>query len=539
MPARATGEVVTLRGGAFAVRCLVGSGPRDRELFTLVGCTSRDAARRRAAEVAHLASRLRRAGLYDDAQRYAAELAARPERREAIVRFVQEEIFGGAVELGGTESAPADVVTFRAFGERWTSGELRRMYPKHVKAKTSVDDDVSRLEKWVYPVIGDVPLSDGGFTRAHADAVLRGLPETMSDTTVRHVAHLVHRVLRLAVFAELMTFVPLPPNWVPPARDPDSLDKECLRPSEEALLLAATSVDLRFRVTYGITHREGFRKGNARRLRWRHINFPTKEIELETTKSGKPLHWVLDDSSARALERWKRLAPVSGPDDPVFPLSDSEWEKLGKFYREHVRAASIERDRLFSRRENKLALRAHDTRAFFVTTSRYLGKSYEHIADRTGHTTAKMMQRYERDVRRWRELGETAPVALDVAIPELAAMGHPEPRTPNDGPPRGGAARRKSLKVHGERLELSRLAAAEPKADAAYGDLEETAQITGERIARSHQIEPDRTGVGSSGGRSREEAIVDSLADDLDDDALEAIARALVARLASRAKRLA
>jgi hypothetical protein len=42
------------------------------------------------------------------------------------------------------------------------------------------------------------------------------------------------------------------------------------------------------------------------------------------------------------------------------------------------------------------------------------------ITDRTGHTSLAMLRRYERDVRRWRELGE-APVEADLAIPEIAA----------------------------------------------------------------------------------------------------------------------
>lgn len=44
--------------------------------------------------------------------------------------------------------------------------------------------------------------------------------------------------------------------------------------------------------------------------------------------------------------------------------------------------------------------------------------SARRITDRSGHTTLGMLRTYERDVRRWRELGE-APVAADGAIPEL------------------------------------------------------------------------------------------------------------------------
>ena len=56
----------------------------------------------------------------------------------------------------------------------------------------------------------------------------------------------------------------------------------------------------------------------------------------------------------------------------------------------------------------------------FVTASMYTGEDALWITDRTGNTTLAMLRRYERDVRMWRELGET-PVAVDVAIPEIAA----------------------------------------------------------------------------------------------------------------------
>jgi hypothetical protein len=59
-------------------------------------------------------------------------------------------------------------------------------------------------------------------------------------------------------------------------------------------------------------------------------------------------------------------------------------------------------------------------RAFFVTAGMFAGKDALWITDRSGHTSLGMLRTYERDVRRWRELGET-PVEADVAIPELAA----------------------------------------------------------------------------------------------------------------------
>ena len=111
-------------------------------------------------------------------------------------------------------------------------------------------------------------------------------------------------------------------------------------------------------------------------------------------------------SRPAALILGARLKPI----DPVFP--GIAWDKLAPVSREHCEAAGIDRARLFEKRANKLRLRAHDMRAFFVTAAMYAGKDALWITDRTGHTSLAMLRTYERDVRRWRELGETP---VDVA----------------------------------------------------------------------------------------------------------------------------
>ncbi len=48
--------------------------------------------------------------------------------------------------------------TFRALAEDWTSGELARRHPDHVKVKKTAHDDELRLEKHVYPHVGDIEI---------------------------------------------------------------------------------------------------------------------------------------------------------------------------------------------------------------------------------------------------------------------------------------------------------------------------------------------------------------------------------------------
>src|SRR5262245_57229177 len=83
-------------------------------------------------------------------------------------------------------------VTFDEFARLWTSGELAKMYPGHVRSKLRVDGDIQRLD-FMKPLIGDVPLRE--FRVEHAEKVLSALPKDRSDSTRRHYAQTVRRIL--------------------------------------------------------------------------------------------------------------------------------------------------------------------------------------------------------------------------------------------------------------------------------------------------------------------------------------------------------
>ena len=370
----------------------------------------------RARDVQSLVTRYREAGA-DRAMLEALVSSASADDAEklAAIRRAVDGFCAGKVQKAKPAS---DIVTFRSFAERWTSGELHRLYPDHVTKKASVDDDTERLAKYVYPTAQDVPIAS--FTRAHADRLMTELPGTLRPATRRHVAQVINRVLRLAVFAEEIPHSPLPPGWLPKAQK-DALAKESLLPSEENQLLAAGEnlVPLRYRVLYGFLHREGTRKGEAAALDWTDIDLKNGTVSLDENKTNRPRSWVLSPDVARMLLRWRAMHGGPKAAGPVFVGID--WEKLAPHYRAHCAAAGVDRARLFQRKKNKLRLRAHDMRAFFVTSSLIAGKDVMFITDRTGHTSLGMVRGYERDARRWRELGEAEPVAVDTAIPEFAA----------------------------------------------------------------------------------------------------------------------
>jgi hypothetical protein len=106
------------------------------------------------------------------------------------VRFREIEAF--ARELAERVEAPKGaapaLVTFRQLGEQWTSEELARRHPEHVKLKRSVHDDACRLTA-VYQSIDDVALKD--FSLADAKRAVAALPEGRTSATRRHYAQLI------------------------------------------------------------------------------------------------------------------------------------------------------------------------------------------------------------------------------------------------------------------------------------------------------------------------------------------------------------
>jgi len=451
--------------GAFFMR--ITTAPQKRRAEHLPWCTSLEAAAARAKMVQAWVNRLRQAGQVDFIETIIQLAAAAVE--EKTLAEISENVTGIAGNDFKRIEAPKKVggpVTFRTFAERWTGGELARVYPDHIEIKASVTDDVERLEKHVYPHVEDVPLA--AFTRGHADGVMAKLPPTLKRGTRRQVAQLINRVLHLAVFAEALKHHPLPRGWLPKAPKADSIAKEALLPSEEARLLGGRNdagevvVPLGYRVAYAFLHREGMRKGEARCLTWGDVNLGKGIVSLDENKTDRPRSWVLTPGVVRVLERWKKASTKTTAADPVF--TGIAWEKLALVYRAHCEAVGIVRERLFQKKANKLRLRAHDMRAFFVTGGMFAGHDALWITDRSGHTTLGMLRTYERDVRRWRELGE-APCDADVAIPEAAAAFRGGKHGGNGGQPTP-VIRRKSLEVHGKGLEPIRLSAAEPKSAA-------------------------------------------------------------------------
>ena len=432
MRGRGEGQI-RWNGARASVRLALGP-PVGRRTFVLASSITGEAeAEQRRAVLADLAARLRTAGRLVLALPLLERLASREGPRDvaACTAAIETLIRGEASPL------PPKVPTFGELAGQWTENQLSERFPDHIPKRDHKIDSY-RLEKHVLPVIRDVPMADGLFTLDHAQAVLSALPSDLSGATRKHVAHVVHRLVKLAVFPlRLLSADPIPAGWMPLGGTRKAM--AWLYPSEDAALLACARVPLARRVLYGFLDREGMRASEAEALEWSDLDLARGVVRLDENKTDDPRAWALRPDVTKALSRWRILLAASEAKDDrrtirsraagrVFPVPrDHQADQ----FRADLECAGIDRAELFERSATRQPIRIHDLRAGFVTVALSLGRSETWISDRTGHKSHTMIARYRRAARTAEELhlGDLAP--LDAAIPEL--------RSEDGGAPQGTA----------------------------------------------------------------------------------------------------
>lgn len=438
MPKAATGELRTLADG-FAARITIKG--RERRDFLLPTCATEDEARARCTALAGLAARLRRGGYFAEMD----DLLAMGAKARAGKPW---EFVVGAVDAicGGKRPKDAALApTFKAWAADWTSGEIARRHPDHVREKRSASRDEELLEQYIIPHVGDVRVDV--FELEDAERVMAAIPATsertkrpLSTGSRRHIAQVMARLMRLAVYpGKHRASSPIPPGWLPRQGDPKA--KECLFPDEDALLLGGRSVEqgqwgpkadvpLLRRLAYGFLAREGMRCDEMASLRWRDVDLERGRVVLDANKTDDPRDWDLRPDVVEALARWKaRQTAGTEPGDPVFaedgiPLPALH---LADRLRVDLRRVGVTRPQLFERTAVRQPIRAHDLRATFVTVSLATGKTETWVSDRTGHQSHEMVDAYRRKARTWNQ-GELGP--LHELIPELSD-GTIAPRIPH------------------------------------------------------------------------------------------------------------
>jgi integrase len=330
---------------------------------------------------------------------------------------------GASPQRDKSKSKPRPSTTVRELGERWTSGELHADYPDQIRLKRTVTDDVLRLERYVYPVIG--PKAVAAVTLDDAEAVMRALPAALSPLTRRNIGQALVRLLNMAVYPlRLIERSPIPKGFLPKARQHKAL--AYLYPDEDRRLMACPDVPLCFRLLWGFLIREGMRAGEALALTWTDIDLDRGAVRLDRNKTDDPRAWALSPGVAQALKRYfDNHRPTDAESDLVFtnelgrPLIGC---KLAGLLRDHLTLIGLrwERPELFKTTAERQHIRVHDLRGSFVTIGLANGRSEAWIADRKGHRSSQMIARYKRTARTFAELGLGDLTPLNQAIPELA-----------------------------------------------------------------------------------------------------------------------
>ncbi len=412
MPAKATGSV-RWKDDKWIARVTVAKKRVGLHLATCIYKKDEKKAVERAELLATLASQLVLAGHASVAPSLLERAAARDGKALADVVEAVRRVCAGEV------AAVTAQVTFGEFAEQWTSGKLAKRHPDHVR-EGDRKHDAARLSTYVLPLVGGVPLRD--FTIDHADAVMAAIPETLSRATRRHVAQVMGRVLALAAFpGRVIATSPLPKGYLPQLGGRKAMT--FLYPDEDAKLLATTTIDLAHRVLYGFLAREGMRRSEAGSLTWGDLDLDRGAVRLDVNKTDDPRAWALDPSVVRALRAFRALRGEPGSSVVVFEgvhgLVEDRGGEIVETFRSHLGEAKVTRPELFERSDVRQPIRLHDLRATFVTVSLANGKSETWVADRTGHRSSVMINRYRRAARQFAELDLGTLVPLDVAVPEL------------------------------------------------------------------------------------------------------------------------
>ena len=411
---------VTKKNDNYVTRIRVGKGLRHR--LVLQGCASETAAKKKAEAMVRMADQLAKSGHSGDALKFLKKAAATRDSKSLWeVRALVDKLCRGKYVIDAAR-IERETTTFRMLGERWTSGQLHREFPHHVKKKATADDDAWRLEKHVYPHIGGKKLEE--FSLDDAERVMKRLPASMASGSRRQVAQVIHRILVLAVYpCRIIEASPIPRGWLPKPGPRKAV--AILYPDEEARFLSNREVPIGRRVAYGYLHREGHRKGEVVVMTWSDLDLERGVVRLDRNKTDHPRMWKLGPGVAAALSAWKQLRGDVKDDDPVFVELDGariDFEHLAATLRDDLKLAGITRPEIYEKSATRMRFGVHGIRHSFVTRSLAIGKTEDWVRIRTGHKSNELW-RYREMARSLEELEIGDVLPLDEAIPELGKRG--------------------------------------------------------------------------------------------------------------------
>jgi len=295
---------------------------------------------------------------------------------------------------------PSDAETVRAYVERWMDDRRRR------GIKTA-DDDVSRMKKHVFPVIGDVAI------RAVSARELRALVVTLDEKitsgalawkTAGNVWGLVGKMFADAQRSKVEALRVRDDNPASGVAPPDrgvKRSKCFLYPDEFSRLVASPAVPMAWRRIYAIAVFTYAREGELDAVE-------CEDIDL---KRGVLLIHRARDREGRVRETKGRAArelPIEANLLPLLRAMVNEREGRGRLLtiprtshsarglRHDLKLAGVDRAALYADDDTRKAITFHDLRATGITWRAARGDSAIEIQLCAGHTDLNTTQHYIR-----------------------------------------------------------------------------------------------------------------------------------------------
>jgi integrase len=300
--------LIRTASGQYFAQFSIGKGQRKGALLRT--CATEEEAERRKLAIAKLVMRLRETGYTTVVANTIRDAgAADEEGMRKIARVVERIASGKEPGFRQGHSSRREGLTVKELAELWTSGDLTKQYPDHVRVKKTSRDD-----KRVFAWLSKVRMPDGtpfgeravaSVTLDDCDHLMTALPRTSeTPSTRRGYAQSLRKLLVYGVYPlRLLPALPIPKGWLPKTGNDKA--KAWIYPSEDLALMRCRLVPLARRVFYGLLVREGMRVGEALALTWADVDLERGVVRLDENKTDDPRSWALGLDVARALRAWK------------------------------------------------------------------------------------------------------------------------------------------------------------------------------------------------------------------------------------------
>lgn len=261
--------------------------------------------------------------------------------------------------------------TVRSYAEHWLA---RR------KTKT-VRDDVTRLRKHVYPLLGDLLLADVRPRHARDLVMALRAAGALSPKTIRQVTGLLHTMFKSAKIEELVATNPIEfERGVLPAKvdaDPTWRHEAIYERAELEQVIADQRLLADRRVLYGLKSLGALRHGEAARLTWAQYladEVPLGAINLGETKAGVPRRIPAHPTLAAILADWWRFGWKAtygrAPELTDFVVPTRRFRPRAAAESQKQLIADLELLGLRTKAGKKRRRRGHDLRRAFITIAR-------------------------------------------------------------------------------------------------------------------------------------------------------------------------